>query len=451
MWDIFKKYVSGATFKAKAFASLFIVVGVFAFFSVDTVYASTSYETAAPLSTQFVDFPISGSGVNRTPNYIFAYRLPDGTTFDRIQISVPTSVTSYSTSVTQEIYTASSTWFYDCLLSNCKGNDTLNYSQTVLTESNPESGTLQWLFASTTTLYSGQYVIIRLPSTDFYFNGSTNQPQAAAINGSNFTKSYMVPAVKFCDGACDNDFFSAIPNLSASPWGRLISPANNSVLTAGEVATLQFQVNTGTTSADNVQIRFTSNLQSLTPYDYNLTQTGLNDFSYDLNLPSVDDYIQLVVDVRQGTTSLYISQTYSLNVRVGGSSVGVNPEEIAYCDSLSGLTWSICEIAVFLWVPSETSMQQFSDLNDSLSTKSPFIYVYQASDLVETLYNSPSLASSTITVEILGGELDLISVAQLQAVPYTSWLRTILGYVMWLMFFALMYRKVLKVFNTNPQ
>jgi len=67
------------------------------------------------------------------------------------------------------------------------------------------------------------------------------------------------------------------------------------------------------------------------------------------------------------------------------------------------------------------------------------------------LYSAPSLASSTITVNILGGSLDLISVAQLQAVPYTSWLRSILGYVMWLLFFALMYRKALKVFNTNPQ
>lgn len=105
----------------------------------------------------------------------------------------------------------------------------------------------------------------------------------------------------------------------------------------------------------------------------------------------------------------------------------------------------------FLFYPSIEAVSQVTALQGQLQTKAPFVYAYQLSDVFETLYNSPSLASSSITVSILGGNLTLLSVAQLQAVPYTAWLRSILGYIMWVLFAFLVYRKALRVFNTNPQ
>lgn len=429
---------------------LFIVV----FGSAAPVHAATTYETAAALSSNVVDFPIvaSGSGATSTPNYQFWYRLPLGVEFDRIQFSVPTAQGTYSSLLQVWLGTLSGTMPWACMNSNCASGSQVVDLRTS-NDTKVASDVLEFQLPTSTvvTTHRDLYVGFDPSGADFLYNGTSNQPESAALNGYNYTRSLVVPTIKLCNGTCDNNSFSPVPNLTASPWGRLISPPTGSIVQAGTVASLQFQANTGTTTADNVQVRFVSTIQSLVPYDYTITSTGLNSFSYDLNLPAVDDYLQIVVDVRSGTTSLYVSPTYTLDVRTDASGAGVNPVEVATCDDQSGLAWAICSTVAFLFVPSESSVDKFTSLKDTMESKLPFVYLYQVNDLVDTLYNSPQLASSSVTVSILGGNMTLLSVAQLQAVGYTAWLRTIIGYIMWVLFAALMYRKALKVFNKPVQ
>jgi len=105
----------------------------------------------------------------------------------------------------------------------------------------------------------------------------------------------------------------------------------------------------------------------------------------------------------------------------------------------------------FVFYPSTESINTLTGTYNSLSTKIPFVYANQLSSLFNSLYNSPDLASSTISIDILGGTLTLLSVSQIQAVPFLSWLRSIIGYIMWVLFAFLLYRRTLRVFNTNPQ
>jgi len=154
---------------------------------------------------------------------------------------------------------------------------------------------------------------------------------------------------------------------------------------------------------------------------------------------------------------------FTINFTVSGGVV-TSQTEVANTNALfpeSSTVYEDCGITAisgcisnsfrFLFYPSIEAVGQVTAVQGQLQTKAPFVYAYQLSDTFQTLYNSPSLASSSITVDILGGSLTLISVAQLQAVPYTAWLRAIMGYIMWVLFAFLVYRKALRVFNTNPQ
>lgn len=149
------------------------------------------------------------------------------------------------------------------------------------------------------------------------------------------------------------------------------------------------------------------------------------------------------------TVSAGIVSTYT---KVSQSQ-GLLPTQVATYQecSLGNFTGCIANAFIFTFYPSQDVLSQFTLLNSQMQSKTPFVYVYQTSDLFTKLYTSPETASSSISVDILGGSLTLISVSQLNAIPYTGWLRSVLGYIIYVLFAFWVYRRVLKIFNTNPQ
>jgi len=419
-------------------------------------FGATVYETAAPLSEQVIDFPVTGSGTSSTPVYSFWYELPAGISYDRIQMSVPSSVTSYSKTIYTSLGTVTSgnkPW--NCMNDNCvNGAYSAVSTDSSSNDSNPTSGTIQWLMSTTTTVTTGTIFNLSFDPNpayvDFSYNGTPNQPYAAGTNGSAYTKTLIVPTIKFCNGNCDSDDFSPIPNLSSSPWVRVTSPLSGSNQTGS--ITFTVQANTGTSSADNVQIRFASNFQSISPYDYNITATGLSQFTFTVNVPDIADTFQVIADLRVSTSSVVTSPVYRYFITTEENPGGVTSEEVTSCDDESGLTWAICKVFNLLLVPSQASVDKFMSINSTLETKFPFVYVYQFSDSIDDLYTASSTATSTISYDFAGlGTLTLLSVDQLEAVPFQGWLRTILGYLMWIMFAVLVYTRTLRIFNTDPQ
>jgi len=190
--------VSGATVLGVA-VLLFV-------FGVAPAHAVTTYELESPTQSVLVDFPHVGSGVSATPNYDFGYKIPLGVKFDRIQISVPDA---QGTTKTPAVYLFSNvgTWFYSCLNTVCINDDSFVYDFGAVTQSVPQVGTLQWVFSTTTTITtSSQYFRFLLdpnPSyVDFSYHG-VSFATGASLNGYNYTKSNVVPVIKFCNGACE--------------------------------------------------------------------------------------------------------------------------------------------------------------------------------------------------------------------------------------------------------
>jgi len=119
--------------------------------------------------------------------------------------------------------------------------------------------------------------------------------------------------------------------------------------------------------------------------------------------------------------------------------------------SLTELDGCIANAFSFLFVPSVSSLDGFTALNESLETKFPFAYAYDVSDQYDALFSTALATSTTISIPFgTFGNITLLSEAMLEAVPFASVIRSILAALLWVMLMANVYRRTLKIFNPAP-
>jgi len=110
------------------------------------------------------------------------------------------------------------------------------------------------------------------------------------------------------------------------------------------------------------------------------------------------------------------------------------------CHIKNALTW--------LFYPSEEPLEQFRNL--SLQTKWPFSYAYEVGTLREELFTSTQTGTSTISVDVPHfGKLTFLSKALLEAVPYSTTIKTILGWILYFMLMEYIYYRVVKIHDNN--
>lgn len=100
---------------------------------------------------------------------------------------------------------------------------------------------------------------------------------------------------------------------------------------------------------------------------------------------------------------------------------------------------------VWLFYPNQNSVDQFSNL--SLENKFPFSYAYDIETLRGELFPT---ATSTFAISVPFGNFGtttLLSTTQIEAVPYASTIKTILGYILWILFAEMCYQQILKSHN----
>lgn len=130
---------------------------------------------------------------------------------------------------------------------------------------------------------------------------------------------------------------------------------------------------------------------------------------------------------------------------------------IAECEALAFPSNFACSVGtmfkntmLILWSPSADSVEQFKSLNTSLTEKFPFAYAYEAPELVETLFDSSQTATSTISVDVTGfGEITFLSAGMLSSVPYANTVKTIIGWLAWLLTIQLIYKRVIKIHDAH--
>lgn len=98
--------------------------------------------------------------------------------------------------------------------------------------------------------------------------------------------------------------------------------------------------------------------------------------------------------------------------------------------------------------PSPDSINSFTALYDTLSTKFPFAYFTDFNDSIASVFSGATTASLAVTVPFGDyGEIDLLSAEQISAVPLTSTIRNLLGSLIWIMLGLTVYRRTQKIFN----
>jgi len=111
----------------------------------------------------------------------------------------------------------------------------------------------------------------------------------------------------------------------------------------------------------------------------------------------------------------------------------------------------IKQAGIWLFVPSGDSTSQFTNI--TLRNALPFSYVYDVGTLREELFSSTQTATSTVKVDVrvnnATSTLTFLSAPLMEAVPYTSTINTILGWVMYLLMAEYIYYRVIRVHDSN--
>jgi len=103
---------------------------------------------------------------------------------------------------------------------------------------------------------------------------------------------------------------------------------------------------------------------------------------------------------------------------------------------------------VWLFWPDQSSLAKFNSL--SLENSFPFAYAYQIDDLRNELFDAAETGSSTIAVTVPNfGTITFLSKSMLEAVPYADLVKTILGWLLWLMGIEYIYYRILRSHDSN--
>lgn len=116
--------------------------------------------------------------------------------------------------------------------------------------------------------------------------------------------------------------------------------------------------------------------------------------------------------------------------------------------SLTELAGCLSNAGRFLFIPTDTELNNFFATASSLQSRFPFAYAYDFYSVSATLFTSSSTQNLALTLPFGDlGSTTIISTAQLQAVPFASTVKSIIAALLWLMFALLASQRVQSIFN----
>lgn len=129
----------------------------------------------------------------------------------------------------------------------------------------------------------------------------------------------------------------------------------------------------------------------------------------------------------------------------------LNSQPEGYVEAPCGLTsigGCIQNAFGFLFYPSPNSTDSFAQLYATLDSKFPFAYFTDFNDSIASVFADTTSSSLSLTVPFgVYGDITLISAEQIEAVPLTELVRTLIGALIWLMLGYTIYRRTAKIFT----
>jgi hypothetical protein len=178
--------------------------------------------------------------------------------------------------------------------------------------------------------------------------------------------------------------------------------------------------------------------------DITLT-SGVQNFNYSFQL-TADKYYTFrayLFNSSDSTIPKFYSNT--INLSTGNSGI-VNTLDTQY-ETCAGITDIGCQLKnVMKWafIPSPLVLRQFGSL--TLANSLPFSYIYDMGSVYNELFANGGTQEYSVGVDDgIFGHISFISASQINAVPYASTIKTILGYLLYFFTAVTLYRIVLKV------
>ena len=120
--------------------------------------------------------------------------------------------------------------------------------------------------------------------------------------------------------------------------------------------------------------------------------------------------------------------------------------DVPYAEcSIANIQGCITNSFRFLFVPSQESINSLVNLKETLSTKAPFSYALDIPNVVRELFNTDSSQSLSIDMNLGFGHVQLLSREMIADFALSNEIRTLISYLLWIMFAMAMYRMTLGV------
>jgi len=135
-------------------------------------------------------------------------------------------------------------------------------------------------------------------------------------------------------------------------------------------------------------------------------------------------------------------------------SVELGPAYATYATSSCSLSWSldfsVSDCVGYLLTPSPRLYESYNGLAGQMKDRFPFVYVSQMGEVRNELLTATQTATTTVGVDIpwFGGttkELTFISKEMIEAVPFAGTIKTILGYILWILLAEALYLRVTRI------
>jgi len=251
------------------------------------------------------------------------------------------------------------------------------------------------------------------------------------------------------------NYFSSVPSpdivATSTPFIKIVNPVNGGFVDNIFNMAVAINVGSSTYSVDNYRITFSSQDQVLDAKTGPVSGTGIINLTLPTYWPEYDDQIYATAYLLDGTTTRATTYNHLINVVVGGDPYAtVNGGTIvtrsAECDNISGLSWAICKVTVTLFAPNEELLTDFSESQENLSTRWPFIYIYETPNLVAQLTNSSS-TFPTVAMPMFGGTTTIMSQEMIDNVPFISYARNVMALFLYVLLVFFLYRKITNIHN----
>jgi len=169
------------------------------------------------------------------------------------------------------------------------------------------------------------------------------------------------------------------------------------------------------------------------PYSFTKPLTPNHDYEYQAWLrDSSDNSISAVTSFVDFSTSALVLDTPAWT-----------PET---CDSIiTDFGACIRNFVHETFYPSAESISQFTTL--TLRNSAPFSYIYDMGTLYNELFANGGTEEYAVSATTPLGDITFISADMIEDVPYSGFIKTILGYMMWFFTGMFIYRVILRVHN----